>query len=335
MARFSIGTLVLAALIIFLAFSSLFTVHQTQQAIVLQFGDPRKVITEAGLHVKLPFVQNVIYIDKRILDLDSATEELIAADQKRLVVDAFTRYKIIDPLKFYISLRDMPRANSRLAATVSSSMRSVVGEAPFEDIVRDDREKLMGKIKVLVNEQAFDFGIEIVDVRIRRADLPEANSQAIYRRMQTERQQEAAEFRAKGQEVSRAIRAQADKDVTVLLAEASRDADIIRGQGDACRNRIFATAYGQDPDFFAFYRSMQSYEKALQENSTTMVLSPDSAFFKYLNDPNAVITSVKQNKTKVKGDVDVAALIAEGKSLREEICPEIILSQPGGEVYKP
>ncbi len=199
MARFSIGTLVLAALIIFLAFSSLFTVHQTQQAIVLQFGDPRKVITEAGLHVKLPFVQNVIYIDKRILDLDSATEELIAADQKRLVVDAFTRYKIIDPLKFYISLRDMPRANSRLAATVSSSMRSVVGEAPFEDIVRDDREKLMGKIKVLVNEQAFDFGIEIVDVRIRRADLPEANSQAIYRRMQTERQQEAAEFRAKGQ----------------------------------------------------------------------------------------------------------------------------------------
>ena len=319
----SIASIVLAVLIGFLALSSLFTVHQTQQAIVLQFGDPRKVVTEAGLHFKLPFVQNVIYIDKRILDLDSSTEELIAADQKRLVVDAFTRYKIVDPLQFYTALRDLRRANSRLEATVSSSMRSVVGEAPFEEIVRNNRNNLMQKIKVLVNEQAKDFGIEIVDVRIRRADLPEANSQAIYRRMQTERQQEAAEFRAKGQEVSRAIRAQADKDVTVLLAEASRDADIIRGQGDACRNRVFAAAYGQDPDFFAFYRSMQSYETALEENSTTMVLSPDSAFFKYLNNPNAAITSVKTGKTAGNNRIDVAELITSGKSLRDEICPEI------------
>ncbi len=317
-------TLLLLAVLGFLAFSSLFTVHQTQQAIVLQFGDPRKVITEPGLHFKLPFVQNVIYIDKRILDLDSATEELIAADQKRLVVDAFTRYRISDPLKFYTSLRDARRANSRLATIVTSSMRSVVGEALFEDIVRDKRDALMGKIRALVNRQAVDFGIEIVDVRIRRADLPEANSQAVYRRMQTERQQEAAEFRAKGQEVSRAIHARADKDVTVLLAEATRDADIIRGQGDACRNRIFAAAYGQDPDFFAFFRSMQSYEKALEDNNTTMVLSPDSAFFKYLSNPNAPIESVKQSSTGGRAKVDVAKIISSGKSLRAEICPEIV-----------
>ncbi len=321
--NFSIGSLIIAALLGFLAFSSLFTVHQTRQAIVLQFGDPREVITTPGLHFKMPFIQNVVFIDKRILDLDSSTEELIAADQKRLVVDAFTRYKIIDPLKFYTALRNLRRANSRLEATVSSSMRSVVGEAPFEEVVRNNRNNLMQKIKRLVNEQAHDFGIEIVDVRIRRADLPEANSQAIYRRMQTERQQEAAEFRAKGQEVSRGIHARADKDVTVLLAEASRDADIIRGQGDACRNRIFAAAYGQDPDFFAFYRSMQSYEKALGDSNTTMVLSPNSAFFKYLSNPNATITSVKKVKASGKNKIDVASIITTGKSLRDEICPEI------------
>lgn len=318
----SIFSFLLAIVVVFLAFSSLFTLHQTQQAIVLQFGDPREVITEPGLRYKLPFVQNVIFIDKRILGLDSATEELIAADQKRLVVDAFTRYRITDPLKFYTSVRDSRRANSRLATIVSSSMRSVVGEALFEDIVRDKREVLMGKIRKLVNQQAKDFGIEIVDVRIRRADLPEANSQAVYRRMQTERQQEAAEFRAKGQEVSRAIHAQADKDVTVLLAEATRDADIIRGRGDACRNRIFAAAYGQDPDFFAFYRSMQSYEKALEGN-TTMVLSPDSAFFKYLSNPNAPIESVQKGKVVSQSKIDIAQLIVSGKSLRTEICPEI------------
>ena len=230
---------------------------------MLQFGDPRRVITDAGLHFKVPFVQNIIFIDKRILDLDTPAEELIASDQKRLVVDAFTRYRIIDPLQFYKALRDERRAQSRLSTIVSSSMRSVLGEEKFETVVRDERSKLMQRISALVNEQAADFGIEIIDVRIRRADLPEANSQAIYRRMQTEREQEAAEFRARGQEVGRAIRAQADKQVTVLLAEATRDSEIIRGQGDGCRNRVFAKVFGQDPDFFAFYRSMQAYEKAL------------------------------------------------------------------------
>lgn len=304
--------------------ASLFTVHQTQQALVLQFGDPRRVITEPGLNFKVPFLQNVIFIDKRILDLDTPAEELIASDQKRLVVDAFTRYRIVDPLQFYKSLRDERRARSRLAATVSSSMRSVLGEEEFQAVVRDKRDELMLRIRDLVNQQASDFGIEIVDVRIRRADLPAANSQAIYRRMQTEREQEASEFRARGQEVSRAIRAQADKQVTVLLAEATRDSEIIRGQGDGCRNRVFAKVFGQDPDFFAFYRSMQAYERALQEAGTTMVLSPDNAFFKFLKDPNSVLAASQTGTVKRGKRVDVAKIIKDGGSLSGALCPEIV-----------
>ena len=317
-----IGVVLVIALGI-LASASIFTVHQTQQALVLQFGDPRRVITEPGLNFKVPFVQNVISIDKRILDLDSPAEELIASDQKRLVVDAFTRYRIIDPLQFYKALRDERRARSRLAAIVSSSMRSVLGEEEFQAVVRDKRDDLMTRIRDLVNEQARDFGIEIVDVRIRRADLPEANSQAIYRRMQTEREQEAAEFRARGQEVSRAIRAQADKQVTVLLAEATRDSEIIRGQGDGCRNRVFAKVFGQDPDFFAFYRSMQAYERALEDDGTTMVLSPDSAFFQFLRDPNSVLANSRQGSVKRGERVNINRLTADGKSLSGALCPEI------------
>lgn len=310
----------------FVASASIFTVHQTQQALVLQFGDPRAVITEPGLHFKTPFVQNVVYLDKRILALDSAAEELIASDQKRLVVDAFTRYKIVDPLQFYKSLQNESRARSRLAAIVTSSMRSVLGAEEFEAVVRDKRAELMSRIRELVNTQAMDFGIQIVDVRIRRADLPEANSQAIYRRMQTEREQEASEFRARGQEVSRSIRAEADKSVTVLLAEATRDAEIIRGQGDACRNRVFATVYGKDPDFFAFYRSMQAYEKALQDNQTMMVLSPDSAFFQFLHDPNSLLSEKKTKTSGTKSDVNLDRLLKSGKSLSETICKEIALA---------
>lgn len=308
--------------IFILGFASLFTVHQTQQALVLQFGDPRRVITEPGLHARVPFVQNIIYIDKRILFLDIPTEELIAADQKRLVVDAFTRYRITDPLQFYKALGNERRARSRLAALVSSSMRSVLGEEDFQTVVRDDRATLMSRIQALVNEQADDFGIEIVDVRIRRADLPEANSQAIYRRMQTEREQEAAEFRAKGQEVSRAIRAQADKQVTVLLAEATRDSEIIRGEGDGCRNRVFAAAYGQDPDFFAFYRSMQSYVRALDDESTTMVMSPDSAFFRFMNDPDSALPR-RQTRASGRNAVNVGRIVARGDSISSQLCPKI------------
>ncbi len=310
--------------VLFVVFvSSVFSVHQTQQALVLQFGDPRRVVTEAGLHFKLPFVQNVITIDKRILDLDTPAEELIASDQKRLVVDAFTRYRIIDPLQFYKALRDERRARSRLAALVSSSMRSVLGEEEFQTVVRDKRDTLMLRIRDLVNRQASDFGIEIVDVRIRRADLPEANSQAIYRRMQTEREQEAAEFRARGQEVSRAIHAEADKQVTVLLAEATRDSEIIRGQGDGCRNRVFAAAFGQDPDFFAFYRSMQAYERALKDGSTTMVLSPDSSFFQFFKDPNSGLKESRQGNVKSGTRLNIRRLLARGQSLSGQLCPEI------------
>ena len=301
--------------------SALFSVHQTQQALVLQFGDPRRVITAPGLHVKMPFIQDVVYIDKRILDLDTPAEELIASDQKRLVVDAFTRYRITDPLQFFKALRSEARARSRLAAIVSSSMRSVLGEEEFQAVVRDKRDALMQRIRNLVNEQAADFGIEIIDVRIRRADLPAANSEAIYRRMQTEREQEAAEFRARGQEVSRGIHAQADKQVTVLLAEATRDSEIIRGTGDRCRNRVFATVYGQDPDFFAFYRSMQAYDTALGEGAgtTTFVLSPDNVFFQFLQDPNSVLKVGRSGDVKHRPRTDIAEILAKG-SLSSSLC---------------
>jgi membrane protease subunit HflC len=326
--------LIIVAIIGVVASASLFTVNQTQQALVLQFGDPRAVVTEPGLHAKVPFVQNVIFLDKRILALDTPTEELIAADQKRLVVDAFTRYRIIDPLKFFTSLQNEARAESRLAAVVSSSMRSVLGAEEFQAVVRDKRDELMKRIRDSVNQQSFDFGIEIVDVRIRRADLPEANSQAIYRRMQTEREQEAAEFRARGQEVSRSIRAEADKRVTVLLAEATRDAEVIRGQGDACRNRVFATVYGEDPDFFAFYRSMKAYEKALEDNQTTMVLSPDSAFFQFLKDPNSNLSVRKGSGTAGKPNAKLAKSLREGKSLSQSICPEVAEREQAETVIK-
>ena len=308
-------SLILLAVLGVLASASLFTVHQTKQALVLQFGDPRRVIMDAGLHFKVPFVQNVILIDKRILDLDTPAEELIASDQKRLVVDAFTRYRITDPLQFYKALRDERRAQSRLSTIVSSSMRSVLGEEKFETVVRDQRSDLMQRISALVNNQAADFGIEIIDVRIRRADLPEANSQAIYRRMQTEREQEAAEFRARGQEA-------------VLIAEATRDSEVIRGQGDGCRNRVFAKVFGQDPDFFAFYRSMQAYEKALEEDGTTMVLSPDSAFFQFLKNPNSVLAPSKSGQVKRGARVNVDKLTQDGKSLSQSMCPEIVAEAP-------
>lgn len=263
-------------------YSALFTVNMTQQAIVLQFGDPRgDVITQPGLHWKLPFVQNVVYIDKRILNLDSPTEEIIAADRKRLVVDAFARYRIVDALKFYRAVRDPRLTETRLQPNFASALRNVLGDNSLEALVRDNRAGLMQQIRESFNKTTRELGIEIIDVRIRRADLPEANSQAIYRRMQTEREREAAEIRAQGQEEAQRIRSRADRDVTVLLANAERDGQIARGQGDAERNRIYAEAFGQDPEFFAFYRSMQAYKKGLKGDSTTMLAAPDSEFFRY------------------------------------------------------
>ncbi len=314
----------LAGTIFLLTINTFFSIHETKQAIVLQFGRPVGApITDAGLKIKIPFIQQVHYLDKRVLDLDSPAEEVIASDQKRLVVDSITRWQISDPLQFYISVRDERLARSRLQAIVSSSLRSVLGGEEFVTVVRDDRDTLMKRITERVNEQSVSLGINIVDVRIKRADLPDANSQAIYRRMQTERQQEAAEFRAKGQEISRGIRAEAEKTVTVVLAEATRDSEVIRGTGDACRNRIFASAYGLDPDFFAFYRSMQSYEVALGEG-TTIVLSPDSDFLKFLSNPNATSNgSLPKEKGLTPEDSELINLIKTNERLRNIICPEL------------
>ncbi|MGH6866476.1 MAG: protease modulator HflC, partial [Methyloceanibacter sp.] len=261
-----------------------FTVHQSQQALVLEFGNPKRLVTTPGLNYKIPFVQNVQFFDKRLLDLDSSPQEVIASDQKRLVVDAFARWRITDPLLFYQTVGDELGARSRLGAFLEASLRRVLGSATFESVVRDQRNSLMRDITSQVNTEGKGLGIKVLDVRIKRADLPEANSLAIYRRMQTERQRQAAEIRAQGEEASRRIRATADRQVTVLKATATGESERIRGTGDAEKNRVFAEAFGQDPDFFAFYRSMKAYESALQSGDTRLLLSPDSQFFQYFND---------------------------------------------------
>ena len=264
-----------------LFFQSVIIVKETNQAIVLQFGDPKKIITNAGLNFKLPFIQNVVYLDKRVLNLDNPPEEVIASDQKRLIIDAITRFQIVDPLKFYISVGNERVARSRLSTIINSRIRGVLGTQDLATLLSTERTKQMSIIKNDVNEEAKSFGIKIVDVRIKRADLPPANSDAIYKRMQTERQREAKEFRAQGAEIAAKITSTADKDVTVLLANAKKQSEIMKGEGDGQRNKIFADAYGRDPQFFAFYRAMQAYETALIGGETSLVLSPDSAFFKF------------------------------------------------------
>jgi len=278
------AVLIAAALIV--GYSSLFTVYQTQQALVVRLGQPVRVISEPGLNFKAPFIDSVVYIDKRILDLEAPPQEVIASDQKRLVVDAFARYRIKDPLRFYQTLGSISGANSQLSILLNSALRRVLGEVTFSHVVRDQRADLMARIRELVDHEATTFGIEVVDVRIRRADLPEQNSQAVYQRMQTERQREAAEFRAQGAQRAQEIRSRADREVTVLVAEATSKSEQIRGEGDATRNQIFADAFNQDPDFFAFYRSMQAYEQGLKSTDTRMLLKPDSNFFRYFTDPS-------------------------------------------------
>ena len=236
-------SLFLLALAALLAYFGLFSVPQTHQALVLRFGNPVRVISEPGLNYKVPFVENVIYVDKRILDLENPAQEVIASDQKRLVVDAFARYKITDPLRYYQTLGSVAGANSQLGTLLNAGLRRVLGEATFTHVVRDDRSALMGRIREALDRDAQAYGITVVDVRIRRADLPEQNSQAVYQRMQTERQREAAEFRALGAQKGQEIRSLADRDVTVLIADATSSAEKIRGEGDGERNRIFADAF--------------------------------------------------------------------------------------------
>tara|TARA_X000000368_G_C22949716_1_gene676036 strand:- start:235 stop:1110 length:876 start_codon:yes stop_codon:yes gene_type:complete len=267
--------------LVVLLFQSVIIVQEINQAIVLQFGDPKKIITKSGLNFKIPFIQNVVYLDKRILNLDNPPEEVIAADQKRLIVDAIARFKIVDPLKFYISVGNERVARSRLSTIINSRLRGVLGTQQLSTLLSTDRVRQMEIIQRDVNQEAKGFGITIVDVRIKRADLPPANSEAIYKRMQTEREREAKEFRAQGAEIAAKITSTADKDVTVILANAKKQSEIMKGQGDGQRNKIFASAFGKDPEFFGFYRAMQAYEKALIGGETSLILSPDSDFFKF------------------------------------------------------
>ena len=269
------------------AFFSIFIVKEINQAIVLQFGDPKRIISTPGINFKIPFIQNVVFLDKRILNLDAPPEEVIASDQKRLIVDAFARFQIVDPLKFYISVGNERVARSRLSTIINSRIRSVLGTQRLQTLLSADRTNQMALIQDGVNKEAEKFGIKIVDVRIKRADLPPANSEAIYRRMQTERNREAKEFRAKGAEMAITITSTADKEVTVILAEAEKQSEIMKGEGDGQRNKIFAEAFGKDPEFFAFYRAMQAYEKALIGGETSLILSPDSEFFKFFGNIKA------------------------------------------------
>jgi membrane protease subunit HflC len=270
---------------------SFFIVHQNEQALVLEFGKPKRKIDKAGLHMKIPIVETVEYFDKRILDLDTRPTEIFSSDQNRLIVDSFARYKITDPLKYYQTLRNERGARSRIEDILDGTLRRVMGSATLYDVVRDKREQLMSQLKQQVNVQAANFGIEIVDVRIKRADLPKQNEASIYERMKTDRQREAAEFRAQGQEVKQRIEADADRQVTVIRAEANRDARRLRGEGDAERTRITNEAFSKDPEFYQFLRTMEAYEQSMKRGDTRMVISPDSEkfkdFFRYLGDPSA------------------------------------------------
>jgi membrane protease subunit HflC len=277
-----VGLLVLLVAII-VAYGSVFTVDQTEQALVVRLGEPVGVVTDPGLHFKAPFIDTVILIDRRILDLENPSQEVIASDQKRLVVDAFARYRIKDALRFYQSVGTIQAANVQLTTLLNASLRRVLGEVTFIQVVRDEREALMGRIRDQLDKEAASYGIQVVDVRIRRADLPEQNSQAVYQRMQTERQREAAEFRAQGGQKAQEIRSTADREATVIVAEANSTAERVRGEGDGERNRLFAEAYSKDPDFFAFYRTMTAYENGLKSNDTRFLLRPDSEFFKFFN----------------------------------------------------
>ena len=277
----------LAALVVVVLLLSgvLFTVSQTEQALLLYFGEPVKVITKPGLQVKLPFVENVVYLDNRILDLETPQQEVLASDNQRILVDAFVRYHITNPLKFYQTVGTIERSNNQLASVLNSALRRVLGEATLPQIVKDNRAGLMLQIRGLVNTEAARLGLAIDDVRIRRADLPREISEKVFSRMQSERAREAAEFRAQGAEQAQTITADADRQVVVLKADAQREADETRGAGDAARNKIFAEAFGKDPGFFAFYRSMQAYVAALKPGQTRLVLSPDSEFFRFFNNP--------------------------------------------------
>lgn len=298
---------VAVALLGLIAYSSVFTVHETKQALVLQFGEYKRTVSEAGIHFKLPFVQNVVFMEDRILDLDTQKQEVIASDKKRIVVDAYARFVISDPLMFYQAVGDEFRARSRLGDVLNSSLRKALGRVELQTVLSGERDQLMRSISQDVQTEAQKFGIRIVDVRIKRADLPEANSQAVFRRMESEREREAREARARGAEEAQKIRADADRQRTVLIAEARKQAEILRGEGEAESNAIYAQSYGQDPEFFAFYRSMQAYRQALTGDNTTFVMSPQSEFFSYLENARANPMAPRSTEEGVAGAAAAAA----------------------------
>jgi membrane protease subunit HflC len=283
-----------------------FTVDQTEQALVLRLGEPvagRGLITQPGLHFKIPVIENVVFFDNRILDVESPNLEVLAADNQRLEVDSFIRYRIVDSLKFYQTVNSIQGANNQLASVLNSAVRRVLSEANQQQIVRDERAALMVKIREQADQEARKFGVAVVDARIRRVDLPQQISEKVYGRMQTERQREAAEYRAQGAEQAQKITARADRDVIVLKAEAQQKADQVKGEGDAERNRIFAEAFGKDPDFFAFYRSMQAYETAFKPGETRFLVSPRSDFFRYFSTPDgpgATVGAADLSETRTK-----------------------------------
>jgi membrane protease subunit HflC len=285
MSRLVLGIIgVVVVLLAILASSTFFTVQQTQQALVLQFGNPKRVITEPGLNVKLPLLQEALYYERRILDLDPPVELVILADQKRLLVDPYVRYRITDPLRFFQTVKIESRLRDRLGAIVNAGVRGVLGNVTLSMVLSEERADIMADIDARVNAEAQRFGIEVVDVRIRRADLPEQTSQAVYARMRSEREREAAEFRAQGFERAQQVTATADREATVIRAEAEKESQILRGEGDREKTRITREAYGRDLEFYRFYKSMTAYEYALRQDDTTLVLTPDSEFFRYFGD---------------------------------------------------
>lgn len=297
------GTLIAVALVVILAVvgsASFYTVGQNQQALVLRLGEAiqgRALVTTPGLHMKVPFIETVTLFDRRILDLETPKQEVLASDNNRIEVDAFLRYRIVDALRFYQTVNSIQRANNQLGSVLSSALRRVLGEATMLQIIREGRSTLMVSIRDLVNTEAARLGVEVIDVRIRRADLPKQISDRVFDRMRTERAREAAEFRAQGAETAQRIRAKSDRDVVVLRATAQREADQTRGEGDSERNRIFAEAYNQDPNFFAFYRSMQAYETGLKSSDTRMILSPTSDFFRFFGQPSGIRPQGQQGGT--------------------------------------
>ena len=277
--KFILGFFAIAAIIVLL--DSLFIVPQVQQAIVIQFGEPKRVIQEPGLHAKVPFIQRVILYDNRLLGLDPPAKEVLLSDKKRIVVDAFLRFRIVNPLLFYQALQTEEMAHSRLSDATVSSLRDVLGKFDMKTILSPMRAEIMDKIRDEVDSKATAFGVEVVDVRIRRADLPNETSQAVYARMRSEREREAKEFRAQGQQMNQKIKAEADRDKIKLLAQAQKDAQVLRGEGDKEAANIWAKASRKDKDFYAFYRSLEAYKNSMKTKGTSLVISPDSEFFKF------------------------------------------------------